>query len=168
MDIYCDEDINLILLRFPWVDVFREFAQMRLQITRTDLVVTYDQSTVYNFCHDPPLVDLLSRYEEPMIDFEEMRPMPEKDSVLFAYSKVVDRLNEEREASLIHEPSFSEQVAEVLDQSLENEVSCGSLGETSSLKRSFNELEDKIADMSVGLEKRRKVLEEMIQEFDRN
>lgn len=165
MDIYCDEDINLILQRFPWVDVFREFARMRVEITATDLVVTYDQSILKNFCRDPPLVDLLGCHEEPEFSLDETRPMPEKDSVLLAYSQIIDRLKEESEASLQYEPSFSEQVAEAFDRSMSGVIISPSQ-ETSTLKRSFNELEDKIADISVGLEKRRKVLEEMVQELD--
>lgn len=103
---------------------------------------------------------------------DETRPMPEKDSILLAYAKAVEREIEAEEARKNPKLSLSEEVAEVLDATLPlltsrpetPQVQTQEIPETGRLKRGLEDLDEMIANISSGLEKRRKVIEEMLAE----
>lgn len=170
LDIYCDEDINDILLHFPWTQVFQELSRSLLNQyiekyqTREDVAVIYDTEKLEQLSFECSLIGKFlqkSKRQSNLPNFEEdWNPHLENDSIIYAYTSAIERESSKRKRdssidenldALFSSPAGKRQV-------LEQDEVPAILNDYSELKTDFQSLSDKLDELQKRINENKKIL----------
>ncbi|KAL0268294.1 UNVERIFIED_CONTAM: hypothetical protein PYX00_010291 [Menopon gallinae] len=182
LDIYCDEDIESILLNFPWTQLFQELSRFLVQelISKIksggeDPSVAYMTDKIEEFSYESSFISKFLKKTKSVQKrrmFEEMDSSPrlEHDSVIFAYSAALEREANKRKREELVEENIQDvfELAECKRQLLDDEDQCEQESREKTLKMdvlglkdNFQTLNDKLDMLKRRMEENARLLEEL-------